>query len=144
MRRTPATAPASIPKRMPLVALIDDRNLTTTNLMKYIAGPDFPTGGQLLNSKPELRAIYEAGQGAIRVRGEYKLEDKKRGGQDIVITSIPWAMTKADLVEKIAAVILERKLPYLLDVRDEGVGIRVMARVVGLYCRLVAYTRPWL
>jgi len=113
-----------------LVALIDDRNLTTTNLMKYIAGPDFPTGGQLLNSKPELRAIYEAGQGAIRVRGEYKLEDKKRGGQDIVITSIPWAMTKADLVEKIAAVILERKLPYLLDVRDESTtDVRIVLEI---------------
>ncbi len=113
-----------------LVALIDDRNLTTTNLMKYVAGPDFPTGGQLLNSKPELRAIYEAGQGAIRVRGEYKLEDKKRGGQDIVITSIPWAMTKADLVEKIAAVILERKLPYLLDVRDESTtDVRIVLEI---------------
>ena len=113
-----------------LVALIDDRDLTTTNLMKYIAGPDFPTGGQILNSKPELRAIYEAGQGAIRVRGEYKLEDKKRGGQDIVITSIPWAMTKADLVEKIAAVILERKLPYLLDVRDESTtDVRIVLEI---------------
>jgi DNA gyrase subunit A len=113
-----------------LVALIDDRSLTTTNLMKYIAGPDFPTGGQILNSKPELRAIYEAGQGAIRVRGEYKLEDKKRGGVDIVITSIPWALTKADVVEKIAEVILARKLPYLLDVRDESTtDVRIVLEI---------------
>ncbi len=49
--------------------------------MKHIKGPDFPTGGQMLNSKVELREIYEAGQGAIRVRGEYKLETRKRGGE---------------------------------------------------------------
>ena len=113
-----------------LVALIDDRSLTTTNLMKYVQGPDFPTGGQLLSTKPELRAIYEVGQGAIRVRGEYKLEDRKRGGQDIVITSIPWALTKSDLVEKIAEVIQLRKLPYLLDVRDESTtDVRIVLEI---------------
>ena len=68
---------------------------STSTLMKYINGPDFPTGGQMLNSKVELRQIYKDGQGTIRVRGEYKLEEKKRGGTDIVITSIPYAMTKA-------------------------------------------------
>ncbi|MEZ4400952.1 MAG: DNA topoisomerase IV subunit A [Kofleriaceae bacterium] len=113
-----------------LVALIDDRSLTTTNLMKYVQGPDFPTGGQILNSKPELRAIYEAGHGAIRVRGEYKVEERKRGGQDLVITSIPWALTKADIVEKIAEVILARKLPYLLDVRDESTtDVRIVLEI---------------
>ena len=113
-----------------LIALIDDRELTTTNLMKHIQGPDFPTGGQILNSKPELRQIYEAGAGAIRVRGEYKLEEKKRGGTDIVITSIPYALTKASVVEKIAEVILSRKLPYLLDVRDESTtDVRIVLEI---------------
>ncbi len=112
------------------IALIGDRSLTTTNLMKFVQGPDFPTGGQILNSKPELREIYDAGQGAIRVRGEYKLEEKKRGGTDIVITSIPWAMTKASLVEKIAEVILSRKLPFLLDVRDESTtDVRIVLEI---------------
>ncbi|HUQ02638.1 MAG TPA: DNA topoisomerase IV subunit A, partial [Kofleriaceae bacterium] len=112
------------------VALIADKDLTTTNLMKFVQGPDFPTGGQILNSKPELREIYDAGQGAIRVRGEYKLEEKKRGGTDIVITSIPWAMTKASLVEKIAEVILSRKLPFLLDVRDESTtDVRIVLEI---------------
>jgi DNA gyrase subunit A len=112
------------------IALIDDRELTTTGLMKHILGPDFPTGGQILNSKPELRAIYDAGQGAIRVRGEYKTEEKKRGGTDIVITSIPWAMTKASIVEKIAEVILSRKLPFLLDVRDESTtDVRIVLEI---------------
>jgi DNA gyrase subunit A len=103
-----------------LIALSKDRDIEHVTLMKYINGPDFPTGGQLLNSKVELRQIYKEGAGTIRVRGEYKLEEKKRGGQDIVITSMPYAMTKADLVQKIADVIISRKMPYLLDVRDES------------------------
>jgi DNA gyrase subunit A len=103
-----------------LIALSKDRNIEHVSLMKHINGPDFPTGGQMLNSKVELRQIYKEGGGTIRVRGEHKLEEKKRGGTDIVITSIPYAMTKSDLVEKIAEVILSRKLPYLLDVRDES------------------------
>ncbi len=103
-----------------LIALADDRNIKHVTLMSHIQGPDFPTGGQMLNSKVEVRQIYETGQGTIRVRGEYKLEEKKRGGTDIVITSIPYAMTKSSLVEKIAEVIISRKLPYLLDVRDES------------------------
>jgi DNA gyrase subunit A len=112
------------------IALAEDGNLGTVGLMKYILGPDFPTGGQLLNSKVELRQIYEEGQGALRVRGEYKLEEKKRGGTDIVITSIPWGMTKASLVEKIAEVILGRKLPYLLDVRDESTtDVRIVLEI---------------
>ncbi len=103
-----------------IVALSKDRDIEHVTLMKHINGPDFPTGGQLLNSKVELRQIYKDGAGTIRVRGEYKIEEKKRGGQDIVITSIPYAMTKADLVQKIADVIISRKMPYLLDVRDES------------------------
>ena len=113
-----------------LIALIDDRNLKHVPLMSHIQGPDFPTGGQMLNSKVEVRQIYETGQGTIRVRGEYKLEEKKRGGTDIVITSIPYAMTKASLVEKIAEVIISRKLPFLLDVRDESTtDIRIVLEI---------------
>ena len=90
-----------------LLALSKDRKIEHVTLMKYINGPDFPTGGQMLNSKVELRQIYKDGAGAIRVRGEYKLEEKKRGGTDIVITSIPYAMSKADLVQKIADVLVD-------------------------------------
>ncbi len=103
-----------------LLALSKDRDIEHVTLMKYINGPDFPTGGQLLNSKVELRQIYKDGAGSIRVRGEYKIEEKKRGHQDIVITSIPYAMSKADLVQKIADVIISRKMPFLVDVRDES------------------------
>jgi len=102
------------------IALIDDRDMTTTNLLKYVKGPDFPTGGQVLNSKVELRQIYEQGQGSIRVRAEYKLESRPRGGADIIVTSIPYGLTKATVVEKIAEVIIARRLPMLVDVRDES------------------------
>jgi DNA gyrase subunit A len=113
-----------------VVALAKNRDIDHVGLMKHIDGPDFPTGGQLLNTKVELRQIYKEGQGTIRCRGEYKLEEKKRGGVDIVITSIPYAMTKADLVQKIADVILSRKLPYLLDVRDESTtDVRIVLEV---------------
>jgi len=113
-----------------LLALSKDRKIDHVQLMKHIDGPDFPTGGQLLNNKVELRQIYKDGQGTIRVRGEYKLEEKKKGGTDIVITSIPYAMTKASLVEKIAEVIISRKLPYLLDIRDESTDdVRIVLEI---------------
>ena len=102
------------------IALIDDANLETKDLLKYIKGPDFPTGGQIVNSKKELRDIYETGQGGVRVRGEWKTESLKRGGDQVVITSIPFGLSKATLVEKIAEVIIAKKLPLLLDVRDES------------------------
>jgi len=103
-----------------LIALADNRELSTTNLLKFIQGPDFPTGGQLLNGKVELRQIYESGQGALRVRAEYVVERRKGGGIDIVITSIPYAITKSTVVERIAETIINRKLPQLNDVRDES------------------------
>jgi DNA gyrase subunit A len=113
-----------------LIALSKDKNIEQVTLMKHINGPDFPTGGQILNSKVELRQIYKEGGGTIRLRGEYKLEDRKRGGTDIVITSIPYALTKSDLVQKIADVILSRKLPYLLDVRDESTtDVRIVLEI---------------
>jgi DNA gyrase subunit A len=113
-----------------LIALADNREIDHVQLLKHIDGPDFPTGGQLLNNKVELRQIYKDGQGTIRVRGEYKLEDKKRGGTDIVITSIPYALSKADVVQKIAEVIISRKLPYLLDVRDESTtDVRIVLEI---------------
>ncbi len=100
--------------------LIKDPALETKDLLKYIKGPDFPTGGQILNSKKELRDIYETGQGAVRLRGEWKLEERARGGQNIVVTSIPYAVNKSTLVSRIGEIITDRKLPTLVDVRDES------------------------
>jgi DNA gyrase subunit A len=102
------------------IALIDKRTMTTTNLLKYINGPDFPTGGHVLNSKVELRQIYSTGSGAIKVRAEYKEEKGKRGANNVIVTSIPYAVNKSTIVEKIAEVIIKRKVPQLVDVRDES------------------------
>ena len=84
----------------------------TKDLLKYIKGPDFPTGGQVTNSKKELREIYETGQGGIRVRGEWKTEAGGKGADTIIVTSIPYALTKSTVVERIAEVIINKKLPH--------------------------------
>ncbi len=102
------------------IALIDDRSLDSKDLLKHIKGPDFPTGGQITNSKKEIRDIYETGQGAIHLRGEWKTEETKKGGPRIVVTSIPYSLSKSTLVERIAEVIIGKKLPMLVDVRDES------------------------
>ncbi|MFN3197367.1 MAG: DNA topoisomerase (ATP-hydrolyzing) subunit A [Bradymonadia bacterium] len=102
-----------------LLALIDEPELDTMALCKYVKGPDFPTGGEILNSKDELLAIYEKGQGAIKLRGQYDLEQEGRKRQ-IVITSIPYALNKSSLIEKIAAQVIGSKLPQVVDVRDES------------------------
>jgi len=105
------------------IALIDDKDLQTKDLLKFIKGPDFPTGGQITNSKKELREIYESGQGGVRLRGEWETESpkgKEKGGDRIVITSIAFGVSKSTLVERIADVIINKKLPMLVDVRDES------------------------
>src|SRR6059058_1901608 len=72
-----------------LIDLSRHKDLEVKDMLKHIKGPDFPTGGQILNSKSELRQIYETGQGGIRIRGEWKLEELPRGGRQVVVTSIP-------------------------------------------------------
>ncbi|HVR75384.1 MAG TPA: DNA topoisomerase IV subunit A, partial [Planctomycetota bacterium] len=101
-------------------ALIEDRNLAVADLLKFVKGPDFPTGGQILNSRAELRKIYEDGQGPLRVRAEHMTEEGDRGTTRIVITSIPYMVQKDALVRSIGDLIFERKVPQLLDVRDES------------------------
>jgi DNA gyrase subunit A len=109
------------------IALLDDPKLEGKDLLKYIKGPDFPTGGLCTNSKKELRDIYETGQGPVHLRGEWKTEESKKGAPLIVVTSIPYNVSKADLVERIAEVILNKKLPMLVDVRDESTAeVRVV------------------
>src|SRR6267142_6577262 len=78
-----------------LTAMIDEPDLDVKGLLKHVKGPDFPTGGEMLNSKRELRQIYESGQGAIRLRGTYKLETLPRGKRQIIIRSIPYTVNKA-------------------------------------------------
>ena len=101
-----------------LLKLLDNPDLSSAQLCRYIKGPDFPTGGQILNSAEELRNIYKTGAGTVRLRATWEEASPSRGGQKVLITSIPYATNKAALVERIADVVLSRKLPPLLDVRD--------------------------
>src|SRR5262245_26625650 len=102
-----------------LVKMIDaDLEMSSAQLRRYIKGPDFPTGGQIVNTNDELREIYETGSGTIRMRATWQQGPDSRSGQTIYVTSVPYTQNKAVLVERIADVALSRKLPHLVDVRD--------------------------
>jgi DNA gyrase subunit A len=101
-----------------LIKLLDNPDLSSVQLCRYVKGPDFPTGGQILNSADELKEIYKTGSGTIRLRSTWEEGPTTRGSQTIYITSIPYAVNKAALVERIAEVVLSRKLPPLVDVKD--------------------------
>jgi DNA gyrase subunit A len=101
-----------------LVKLLDNEDLSSPQLCRYIKGPDFPTGGQILNSGDELKEIYKTGSGSIRLRGTWDLGPETRSTKTIYIDSVPYTVNKSQLVERIADVVLSRKLPQLLDVKD--------------------------
>jgi DNA gyrase subunit A len=105
-----------------LVAMIHAPTLTSKELCKYIKGPDFPTGGEILNTRAELRAIYDTGQGGVRLRGQYVTAIEKRRKR-VIVTSIPYTANKARIVEEIAAHIVSRRLPQATDVRDESTDV---------------------
>ena len=101
-----------------LVKLLDNPDLTSVQLCRYVKGPDFPTGGQMLNAPDELKQIYKTGSGAIRLRGTWEAGPESRGTKTVYITSIPYTVNKAALVERIGEIALSRKLPPLVDVKD--------------------------
>ena len=101
-----------------LVKLLDNEDMSSAQLCRYIKGPDFPTGGQILNSSDELKEIYKTGSGSIRLRGTWDLGPETRSTKTIHIDSVPYTVNKSQLVERIADVVLSRKLPQLLDVKD--------------------------
>jgi DNA gyrase subunit A len=101
-----------------LIKLLDNDELGNAQLCKYIKGPDFPTGGQILNSLDEIKAIYKTGSGSIRLRGTWDIGDETRSTKTIYIDSIPYSVDKSQLVSQIGEVIERRKLPQLLDVKD--------------------------
>ena len=101
-----------------LVKLLDNPDLSTLQLCRWVKGPDFPTGGHVLNSPDELKEIYRTGSGSIRLRSTWEDGPSSRSGQKLYITSIPYAVNKAQLVEQIGDVVLSRKMPHLIDVRD--------------------------
>ena len=101
-----------------LVKLLENPDLTSLQLCRWIKGPDFPTGGQILNSPDELKEIYRTGSGTIRLRSTWEEGPTTRSTLTLYVTSVPYAVNKSTLVERIADVVLSRKLPPLLDVKD--------------------------
>ncbi len=101
-----------------LLKLLDNDELTSVQLCRWVKGPDFPTGGQILNSPDEIKEIYRTGSGAIRLRATWKTGDTSRTGKTVIVTSIPYTVDKSELVQRIGDVTLSRRLPPLVDVRD--------------------------
>ena len=101
-----------------LLKLLDNPELSSARLCAYIKGPDFPTGGQILNTPEELRNIYTTGSGAVRLRCTWEAGPETRSTKTIHVTSIPYMVNKSQLIERIADIIIARKLPPLLDVKD--------------------------
>ncbi|MGB8082555.1 MAG: DNA topoisomerase IV subunit A [Pseudolabrys sp.] len=100
--------------------LIDNPKARSKTLLKYVKGPDFPTGGIIVDTPETIAEAYNTGRGSFRVRARWKQEDTGRGTYVIVITEIPWLVQKSRLVEKLAELINEKKLPLIADVRDES------------------------
>jgi len=102
------------------VVLIDNPHAETAQLMEYVRGPDFPTGGVLVDSSSSIADAYASGRGAFRVRAKIDKIDEKGGGWHLVVREIPYQVQKSKLIEAIAELINEKKLPILADVRDES------------------------
>ena len=100
--------------------LIDNPNARGKTLLKFVKGPDFPTGGIIVDSGDTIAEAYSTGRGSFRVRARWHSEEGGRGTYVIVITEIPWLVQKSRLVEKLAELINEKKLPLVADVRDES------------------------
>ncbi len=100
--------------------LIETPNARSRTLLKYVPGPDFPTGGLIVDPREAIAEAYTTGRGSFRVRARWHKEDTGRGTYLIVVTEIPWQVQKGRLVEKIAELLNERKLPLVADVCDES------------------------
>ncbi|WP_377288142.1 DNA topoisomerase IV subunit A [Rhizobium sp. SG2393] len=107
--------------------LIKDRDAPVEKLVEFIEGPDFPTGGIIIESRESILEAYKTGRGGFRVRAKWEIEDLGRGGYQIIVTEIPYQVQKSRLIEKIAELLIARKLPLLEDIRDESAeDIRVV------------------
>jgi topoisomerase-4 subunit A len=102
------------------VALIENPNLTDAKLFKFIKGPDFPTGGTIIDDHASIVEAYKTGRGGFRVRARWEREEAARGAYQIVVTEIPYQVQKSKLIERIAELLEQKKLPLLDDVRDES------------------------
>jgi len=100
--------------------LIDNPKAEDSALMDFVSGPDFPTGGVLVDSRDSIALAYATGRGSFRLRARIEVEREKGGGWHLLVSEIPYGVPKAKLIEQIAALIADKKLPILADVKDES------------------------
>ncbi|OYW89189.1 MAG: DNA topoisomerase IV subunit A, partial [Hyphomonas sp. 32-62-5] len=100
--------------------LIDKPKATTEELMQFVQGPDFPTGGVIVEDRASMLEAYETGRGAFRMRARWHVEDTGRGTYQIIVTEIPYQVQKSRLLEKLSELLEAKKVPLLEDVRDES------------------------
>jgi len=102
------------------VHLIDRPTADDHDLMQFVRGPDFPTGGVLVDDKDTIQRAYVSGRGAFRLRAKIEVEREKGGGWHLLVSEVPYGVAKSKLIEQIAGLIADKKLPILGDVRDES------------------------
>lgn len=100
--------------------LIEKPDAKSKALLRFVKGPDFPTGGIIIDSKESIAEAYTTGRGAFRTRAKWEQEEGARGTWTVVVTQIPWLVQKSRLIEKIAELLNEKKLPLVGDIRDES------------------------
>lgn len=101
------------------VAQIDDPEISLEGLMKYVKGPDFPTGAEVYGGAP-MKQAYATGRGSVTIRAVANIEEKKNGRYAIVITEVPYGMSKEAFIEKVRELVLNKKLDHIADARDES------------------------
>ncbi|WP_319203882.1 DNA gyrase subunit A [uncultured Ilyobacter sp.] len=114
-----------------VLALIGNKEITSEELMEYVTGPDFPTGG-IIDGTKGIYEAYTTGRGRVRVRGKVDIEQLKNGKSNIIVTEIPFQVNKARLIEKIADLVKEKKITGITDLRDESSSREGMRIVVEL------------
>jgi len=102
------------------ILLIDNPHAEDAALLEHIKGPDFPTGGLVVDSPASIAEAYATGRGGFRVRARWHVEDQGRGTWNAIVTEIPYGIQKGKLIEQIAAIVNDKKLPILADIRDES------------------------
>lgn len=113
-------------------AAIHKSDLSTEELLQFVKGPDFPTGGEILDDPGYLTEVYSTGHGSIRIRGTFHVETVSRGRENLIVDSIPYSVNKSRLIERIAQLIRDKKLKYLQDVRDESTAdVRIVLEIRG-------------
>ena len=113
-----------------ILALIDNKDIEILELMNFIKGPDFPTGA-IIDGRAGIIEAYKTGRGKIKVRGKVDIEEQKNGKANIIVSEIPYQLNKANLIEKIANLVKEKKITEISDLRDESnrEGIRIVIEV---------------